>query len=152
MTARDDCESCGATSADKCVCGVHSCSYECDRPACVRRQRDELRAHLYALYDKKVALPEPDFIGVSKDGMPQGKCYSLIQLESYAAARVAEATAKLSSALEELDETDKDIAVAQAVEFAQYVVDHAKGRMVEAAERFLSLAYSQEIATRLKAL
>jgi len=98
--------------------------------------------------DKKVALPEPDFVQHGSCGGP----YTADALESYAAAKVAEATAKLSSALEELDETDKDIAVAQAVEFAQYVVDHAKGRMVEAAERFLSLAYSQEIATRLKAL
>ena len=51
--------------------------------------------------------------------------------------------------LEAPDETNKDIAVAQAVEFAQYVVDHAKGRMVEAAERFLSLPYSQDVALRL---
>jgi len=57
--------------------------------------------------------------------------------------------AQQARALEALDETDKDIAVAQAVEFAQYVVDHAKGRMVEAAERFLSLPYSQEVAGRL---
>lgn len=107
MTARDDCESCGATSADKCVCGVHSCSYECDRPACVRRQRDELRDKMYSRDDKKAALPEPDFIGVSKDGIPQGKCYSLAQLESYAAARVAEATAELQGRVAELEANDR---------------------------------------------
>lgn len=59
--------------------------------------------------------------------------------------------AEQADTLEALNETEKDIAIAQAVEFAQYVVDHAKGRMVEAAERFLSLPYSQEIAQRLTA-
>jgi len=44
---------------------------------------------------------------------------------------------------------DIEIAHAQAVEFAQYVVDHAKGKMVERAEHFLSFKYSQEIARRL---
>lgn len=92
---------------------------------CVRRQRDELRNRLYARDDKKEVMQS--------------------------AARVVKATANQFSALEALNKTDKDIAVAQAVEFAQYVVDHAKGRMVEAAERFLSLAHSQEIAARLKA-
>lgn len=57
--------------------------------------------------------------------------------------------AQQAGGLEALNETDKDIALAQAVEFAQYVVDHAKGRMVEAAERFLSLPYSREVAGRL---
>jgi hypothetical protein len=57
--------------------------------------------------------------------------------------------ARAPDALEELSESDKDIAIAQAVEFAQYVSDHAKGEMVKAAERFLSLPYSQEIADRL---
>ena len=45
---------------------------------------------------------------------------------------------------------DKDIAVAQAVEFAQYVEQQAKGAMRDAAVQFLSLPYSQEIAERLK--
>lgn len=86
------CESCGATSADKCVCGVHSCSYECDRPACVRRQRDELRAHLYALYDKKEVmrndagqLPEPRPVappGLSSDGPGVSKV-ALLELRYY---------------------------------------------------------------------
>ena len=44
---------------------------------------------------------------------------------------------------------DIEVAHAQAVEFAQYVVDHAKGKMVERAEHFLSFKYSQEIAKRL---
>lgn len=51
----------------------------------------------------------------------------------------------------ESSESDKDIAVAQAVEFAEYVERQAKGEMVKAAKRFLSLPYSQEIAARLTA-
>ncbi len=53
------------------------------------------------------------------------------------------------SAWEEPSESDKDIAVAQAVEFAEYVERQAKGTMRDAAKRFLSLPYSQEIARRL---
>ena len=33
------------TSAD----GIHSCSYYCERPACVLRQRDTLREIVFAL-------------------------------------------------------------------------------------------------------
>jgi len=62
---------------------------------------------MYSRDDKKAALPEPDFIGVSKDGIPQGKCYSLAQLESYAAARVAEATAELQGRVAELEANDR---------------------------------------------
>lgn len=124
MASRDNCKSCGATSADKCVCGVHTCSYECERPACVRRQRDELRDVMYAREDKKEVMqidaghlrePRPvappglssDGPGVSKVALPEYgidtashagfrvKGYTAAQLESYAAARVAEATAEL---------------------------------------------------------
>lgn len=49
-----------------------------------------------------------------------------------------------------LSPAEKDIAVAQAVEFAQYVEQQAKGAMRDAAARFLSLPYSQEIAERLE--
>lgn len=53
--------------------------------------------------------------------------------------------------LESADRLDEqETAVAQAVAFAQYVEDHAKGGMVEAARKFLSLPFSQEIAARLK--
>ncbi len=48
-----------------------------------------------------------------------------------------------------LPESDRDAAVAQAVEFATYVERQAKGAMVDAAKRFLSLPYSVEIAGRL---
>jgi hypothetical protein len=51
---------------------------------------------------------------------------------------------------EELTESDKDVAIAQAVEFAQYVSDAAKGSMVERARHFLSVPYAQQIAARLK--
>lgn len=42
-----------------------------------------------------------------------------------------------------------EIACAQAVEFAQYVESAAKGAMVEHAQRYLSLPYSQGLAERL---
>lgn len=45
---------------------------------------------------------------------------------------------------------DVEIAVAQAVEFAEYVTEHAKGKMVERARHFLSLPYSQELSARLR--
>lgn len=51
---------------------------------------------------------------------------------------------------EALTESEKDMAVAQAVELVEYVTKAAKGEMVKAAQRFLSLPYSQEIAARLK--
>jgi hypothetical protein len=44
---------------------------------------------------------------------------------------------------------EMDVAIAQAVEFAEYVEQHAKGKMEDAAKRFLSLPYSQELAVRL---
>ena len=49
---------------------------------------------------------------------------------------------------EQLSESDKDIALGQAVTFAEYVSEHAKGKMVEAAQKFLSMDYSKEIAKR----
>lgn len=51
--------------------------------------------------------------------------------------------------MEELTPDDKDVAIAQAVGFATYVEEHAKGEMVKAAKRFLALPYAQEIAKRL---
>lgn len=50
---------------------------------------------------------------------------------------------------EPLSESEKDIALAQAVELAEYVERQAKGAMVDAAKRFLSLPYAQELAKRL---
>ncbi|HEY9143286.1 MAG TPA: hypothetical protein VIM90_04555 [Arenimonas sp.] len=46
---------------------------------------------------------------------------------------------------------DLELAVAQAVEFATYVEEHAKGKMEEAARRFLSMPFAQELAGVLKA-
>ncbi|NRP03277.1 hypothetical protein [Stenotrophomonas maltophilia] len=54
-----------------------------------------------------------------------------------------------TSAIEALSESEKDVALAQAVEFAEYVERQAKGAMVDAAKRFLSLPYAQELAKRL---
>jgi len=45
--------------------------------------------------------------------------------------------------------SEQEIAVAQAVEFAQYVEEHAKGKMSDAARRFLSLPYAQDLANRI---
>lgn len=49
-----------------------------------------------------------------------------------------------------LEASEIDVAVAQAIEFAQYVVDAAKGKMSERAAHFLSLHYSKQLAVRLK--
>lgn len=53
-------------------------------------------------------------------------------------------------AMEALSESEKEVALGQAVEFAEYVERQAKGAMRDAAKRFLSLPYSQEVAARLK--
>ena len=47
--------------------------------------------------------------------------------------------------------TELELACAQAVEFATYVEQHAKGKMEEAAKNFLSLPFAQELAVVLKA-
>ena len=52
---------------------------------------------------------------------------------------------------EHLSESDKDVALAQAVEFAEYVERSAKGSMVERAKHYLSLPYSKELQKRLRA-
>ena len=35
---------------DKEPVGLHSCNYGCQRPACISRQRDELREYSMAIY------------------------------------------------------------------------------------------------------
>lgn len=62
-------------------------------------------------------------------------------------ARSAPSEIDKNTLLARLRETE--IAVAQAVEFAQYVEKAAKGAMVERARHFLSMKYSQELAKRL---
>lgn len=42
-----------------------------------------------------------------------------------------------------------ELAVAQAVEFAEYVEAHAKGKMEEAARHFLSMPYAQDLKKRI---
>lgn len=37
---------------------IHSCSYFCDRPACVRAQRDELRGRIASLERELAAARE----------------------------------------------------------------------------------------------
>lgn len=44
---------------------------------------------------------------------------------------------------------DREVAIAQAVEFAEYVEQHAKGKMEEAAKRLLSQSFAQEMRERL---
>lgn len=51
---------------------------------------------------------------------------------------------------ERLDDSEKDVAIAQAVEFAEYVERQAKGSMQNSATHFLSLPYSQDVANRLR--
>lgn len=45
---------------------------------------------------------------------------------------------------------DQEIAIGQAVEFAEYVVSAAKGAMVEHAQHFLSNPFANEIRERLR--
>lgn len=52
--------------------------------------------------------------------------------------------------MEELTNMEKEVALAQAVGFAEYVERQAKGEMVKAAQRFLSLPYSQQVKFRLE--
>lgn len=47
--------------------------------------------------------------------------------------------------------TELELACAQAVEFATYVEEHAKGKMEAAARRFMSMEFAQELARVLKA-
>lgn len=56
------------------------------------------------------------------------------------AAEVAERDARIA---------ELEVACAQAVEFAQYVEDAAKGAMVARAKHYLSQPYAQELAARL---
>lgn len=35
---------------------IHSCSYYCDKPACIKRQRDELRDKLFEEYERKESV------------------------------------------------------------------------------------------------
>lgn len=46
--------------------------------------------------------------------------------------------------------TELEVAVAQAVEFATYVEQAAKGTMVERARHFMSQEFAQELAARLQ--
>lgn len=69
----------------------------------------------------------------------------------YEVARVVALDRRDRLLLEAADRLDEqETAVGQAVAFAQYVEDHAKGGMVEAARKFLSLPFSQEISARFK--
>lgn len=45
---------------------------------------------------------------------------------------------------------DQEVAIAQAVSFAEYVVKAAKGGMVERAQHFLSLPFAEEMRERLQ--
>jgi hypothetical protein len=51
---------------------IHSCSYYCDRPGCVKAQRDELRAQVEALQAdaERYRFLEADFspMGLNIDG------------------------------------------------------------------------------------
>lgn len=94
----------------------------------------------------------------------QGAVGEVIVYDSYRGARLFDAEncwlpegTKLythppaASEIEQLSESEKDVALAQAVTFAEYVERQAKGAMVDAAKRFLSLPYSKELAERLAA-
>jgi len=69
-----------------------------------------------------------------------------VELEAVAAALRGAAPA-----VEELTPDDKETALGQAVELAQYVERQAKGSMRDEAARFLSLPYAQDVDRRLRA-
>lgn len=52
--------------------------------------------------------------------------------------------------METLSETDKDIALGQAVALAEYVVEAAKGKLAQAAEDFLSVEYARKVQRQLR--
>lgn len=59
-----------------------------------------------------------------------------------------EALATLTALVERAgDETE--VALAQAVEFAEYVEQHAKGKMEAASRHFLSMPYAQALKARI---
>lgn len=79
-----------------------------------------------------------------------GGCEGELRIgRKFGQALIAEIAALTPPEGEQLSESEKDVALAQAVEFAEYVERQAKGAMVDAAKRFLSLPYAQELAKRL---
>jgi hypothetical protein len=38
--------------------GIHSCSYQCENPACIKAQRDELRAKYFTNYDAQYSAAQ----------------------------------------------------------------------------------------------
>lgn len=77
---------------------IHSCSYYCTRPACVLRQRDELRAKYVKLLD------EHSRIGTSDSDMGE-----------YALTKVRNFQQRLAQAIEDMPFGDT------AQSFAQFV-------------------------------
>jgi hypothetical protein len=43
-------------TADKMPADIHSCSLYCDRPACIKHQRDEMREKIQSGYRQRLAL------------------------------------------------------------------------------------------------
>ncbi|HEL4660780.1 TPA: hypothetical protein UN036_000056 [Stenotrophomonas maltophilia] len=81
-----------------------------------------------------------------------GGCEGELRIgRKFGQALIAEIAALTPPEGEQLSESEKDVALAQAVEFAEYVERQAKGAMVAAAKRFLSLPYAQELSKRLAA-
>lgn len=79
-----------------------------------------------------------------------GGCEGELRIgRKFGQALIAEIAALTPPEGEQLSESEKDVALAQAVELAEYVERQAKGAMVDAAKRFLSLPYAQELGKRL---
>lgn len=68
---------------------------------------------------------------------------------AHAAIKAALRLSAGANAVEQLNESEKNVALGQAVKFAEYVERQAKGGMRDAAKNFLSLPYAQKIAARL---
>lgn len=87
------------------------------------------------------------------DFLPSGMRADLTMKDAIAiAATVNTLRAHLPTILAalELAEREPEVSVAQAVEFAECVERQAKGAMVEAARKFLSVPYAQELRAKLR--
>jgi len=82
---------------------IHSCSFACQRPACVHRQRDELWGYVSEIYDA-VLQSNP------------GHRMTLSEVMAYAAQQMTLKT-RLASAIEQMPFGDT------AASFAQFVRD-----------------------------
>lgn len=91
-----------------------------------------------------------ELLAETLDAIADDTRYHALNGEQHDHLREAAAALRAAPEVETLSESDKEVAMAQAVELAQYVEKNAKGGLREAAARFLSLSYAQDVAQRLR--